>query len=78
MVAELPVWNTLIERLEKMVTDRRAQLAPLLSGDRRLGRRGADTDGQWLDITDLQAQSLRDEITSLQRTIERVREEQGS
>jgi hypothetical protein len=77
MAADLPVWNTLIEHLEKMVTARRARLAPLLSGEGRLGRRGPDTDGQWVDITDLEAQSLRNEITSLQHTIERVRKEQG-
>jgi hypothetical protein len=67
------MWAAFIEHLEKMIETRRADLAPLESGQMTMGHRGADTGFQWVDITEAQAQSLRNEIASLQNTINRVR-----
>jgi hypothetical protein len=62
-----------VEHLEGMIAERLAQLMPLVSGEMRMGRRGPDTDGQWVDITEPHVQSLKNEITSLKRTVERAR-----
>ena len=68
MAAYPVIWNDFIENLEGMVAERQNQLAPLASGEKRMGRRGADTGFEWVDITEAQAQSLRNEIANLRRT----------
>ena len=75
MAADPEMWNAFIEHLEGMIAERLAQLASLESGAIRMGRRGLETGGQWVDITEPQAQSLRKEIAGLQRTIDRVQQD---
>jgi hypothetical protein len=75
MPADPKMWDAFIEHLEKMIEERRADLVPLESGTMKLGHRGADTNWEWVDITEPQAQSLRNEIVSIQSTIDRVKKD---
>lgn len=75
MAADPEMWKAFIGHLEKMIEDRQAQLAPLESGEMKLGHRGPDTGYQWVDITEAQAQSIRNEIVSLNNTLDRVRKD---
>ena len=75
MPADPEMWTAFMEHLEAMIAERKAHLAPLESGEMTLGHRGADTGGEWVDITKPQAQSLRNEIASIQRTLDRVRKD---
>jgi hypothetical protein len=71
MPAPREMWEAFIEWCERAITERRASLAPLESGAMHSGRRGPDTGFQWVDTTELDAQRLRNEIASLQSTIDR-------
>jgi len=75
MAASPEMWNAFVEHLDGMIAERRALLRPLLDGKVRSGRRGPDTNGEWIDTTDANIQRLENEITSLQHTIDRVKKE---
>jgi hypothetical protein len=73
MAADTNLAQLFIEHLKAKIADREADLAPLEFGRMKLGHRGLDTGEQWVDITEAQAQKLRNEIANLQNVIERVR-----
>jgi hypothetical protein len=73
MPADPEMWDAFIKHLEEMIAKREADLKPLETGEMTIRHRGAHTGGEWVDITKPQAESLRNEITSLRRTIDRVR-----
>jgi hypothetical protein len=71
MAADPQMWKAFIEHLEAMISDRRDQLAPLEAGKMKLGSRGTASNYEWEDITELRAQQIRNEIASIQSTIDR-------
>lgn len=80
MAADPAMWEAFFDWCEREIAERREQLAPLEAGQMHMGRRGPDTGFQWQDVTELQAERLRNEIKSLQNTLDRTRKEhaQGS
>ena len=71
MAADPEMWKAFIEWCEREIAERRSQLVPLESGSMHTGRRGADTNFEWVDTTATDALRLRNEIASFETVIAR-------
>jgi hypothetical protein len=78
MAADPEMWAAFISHLEQMIHDRHAQILPLSDGRMRSGRRGPETNGEWVDTTEANILRLENEVTSLRHTIDRINQERGS
>jgi len=73
MPASREHWQAFIDWCQREIDERKTNLAPMERGAVRTGRRGPDTGGEWIDTTAANIQSIKNEIASLQTTIDRNR-----
>jgi hypothetical protein len=69
MSADPKMWRAFIEWCERQIAEREVDLVSLESGSARLGRRGADTGGEWIDTTASEIQRFKSEIADLESVI---------